>query len=280
MRSGRARVWSVVSAATIALCLVGGVFAMVADAAVAQRRGRRGFGADFTPWVYDGAFVFCRLAFQESGQGEGGGWSVDYPKADLNFPFRLNELTTAAVSHSAYKEPNHVIVTPTDPNLTMCPFIMATEVGAAYFDEADALALRAYFEKGGFLWADDFWGEYAWSFWENQIRKVLPASEFPLMDLPLTHPIFNQHYIIRYVPQIPSINFWFTTGTTSERFDSTVPHVRAITDTRGRVLVLITHNTDFGDAFEREGEDRRYFDRFAGEGYGFGVNAFLYAMTH
>lgn len=37
---------------------------------------------------------------------------------------------------------------------------------------------------------------------------------------------------------------------------------------------------DFGDAFGREGEDRRYFDRFAREGYGFGVNVYLYAMTH
>jgi hypothetical protein len=109
---------------------------------------------------------------------------------------------------------------------------------------------------------------------------VLPPDEFPLDDLPLSHPIFNQHYIIRSVPQIPSINFWLNSGETSERADSAVPHVRAITNARGRVLVLMTHNTDFGDAFEREGEDRRYFDRFASEGYGFGVNVYLYAMTH
>ena len=36
----------------------------------------------------------------------------------------------------------------------------------------------------------------------------------------------------------------------------------------------------FGDAFEREGDDRRYFDRFAAEGYAFGVNVIVYAMTH
>ena len=45
-------------------------------------------------------------------------------------------------------------------------------------------------------------------------------------------------------------------------------------------MVLITHNTDFGDAFEREGENRAYFERFAGVGYAFGINALLYAMTH
>ena len=36
---------------------------------------------------------------------------------------------------------------------------MMTEVGAAYLDQAEADALRTYVDKGGFLWADDFWGE-------------------------------------------------------------------------------------------------------------------------
>jgi len=72
------------------------------------------------------------------------------------------------------------------------------------------------------------------------------------------------------------------TGRTSERHDSQVPHGRAILDPErdGRVLVLITHNTDYGDAFEREGENRAYFDQFAGAGYAFGINALLYALSH
>ena len=68
---------------------------------------------------------------------------------------------------------------------------------------------------------------------------------------------------------------------TSERgADSREPHARAIFDHRGHLMVLITHNTDYGDAFEREGESRAYFDRFAGPGYAFGINAVLYALTH
>jgi hypothetical protein len=159
---------------------------------------------------------------------------------------------------------------------------MMTEPGGAYFDDDEAAKLREYLEKGGFLWADDFWGEYAWSVWENEIRKALPSSEYPIVDLPPDHPIFNIQYLIKQIPQIPSITFWFRSGfQTSERgYDSAVPHVRAIMDHDGRVMVVMTHNTDFGDAFEREGEDRRYFDTFAARGYGFGVNVFLYAMTH
>ena len=35
-----------------------------------------------------------------------------------------------------------------------------------------------------------------------------------------------------------------------------------------------------GDSFEREGDDPRYFYRFSVEGYAFGINALLYALTH
>ena len=60
-----------------------------------------------------------------------------------------------------------------------------------------------------------------------------------------------------------------------------MPHVRAILDEEdGRIMVLMTHNTDFGDAFEREGDDHAYFLQFAPEGYAFGVNAIVYSMTH
>ena len=83
------------------------------------------------------------------------------------------------------------------------------------------------------------------------------------------------------IAQIPSINFWpGSGGRTSERRDSQEPHARAIFDDAGHLMVLITHNTDYGDAFEREGENHAYFDHFAGPGYAFGANAILYALTH
>jgi hypothetical protein len=89
-------------------------------------------------------------------------------------------------------------------------------------------------------------------------------------------------YDVRQIPQIPSINFWLGTGgATSERGpESAEPHVRAIFDARGRIIVLMTHNTDFGDAFERETDNHEYFLQFAPPGYAFGVDAIVYAMTH
>ncbi len=271
-------------AAVLALTL-GAAFVAAAREEAPQRGGggRNRFGNVLPggmPWLYDGNYVFCRLAYRQGSNGDGGGWSVDYPKADLNFPFRLGQLTTTPISRDRFGEPNHVVVTALDPNLFHCPFVMMTEPGRAYFDETEAANLRAYLDKGGFLWVDDFWGEYAFAAWERELRKVFPAGEFPIFDVPGDHPILNMQYVTPQVPQIPSINHWFATGTTSERFDSQTPHVRAIANARGYINVLMTHNTDLGDAFEREGENREFFEKFATLGYTFGVNIYLYALTH
>ena len=56
--------------------------------------------------------------------------------------------------------------------------------------------------------------------------------------------------------------------------------LRAISDLHGHMVVFMTHNTDFGDAFEREGDDHRYFDQFAAAGYAVGIDVLLYALTH
>ena len=246
-----------------------------------QRGGRFGRAPIDGTWIYDGGFVFCRIAFRQAPYGDGAGWSVDYPRADLNLPFRLGQLTKTPISRDARGEPNHVVITLTDPKLFACPFIMMTEPGGLYLDDDEAARLREYLDKGGFLWADDFWGEYAWHVWESAIRKVLPAASFPIVDLSPDHPIFHMLYEVKRLPQIPSINFWFGSGyATSERLDSTEPHARAINNGDGHIMVLMTHNTDFGDAFEREGDNRAYFERFATEGYSFGINVILYAMTH
>jgi Domain of unknown function (DUF4159) len=242
----------------------------------------RGMGAISNP-NYDGAFMFCRIMFRNASNGDGGGWSVDWPRADENLSFRLSELTRTSVSHNAAGEWNHVVIPLTDAErLSQCPFIMMTEPGGTYFDEAEAAGLRTYLQKGGFLWADDFWGEYAWEHWMNELRKALPSGDYPLTDVPLDHALFHVLYDVKEIAQIPSINFWYGTGGgTSERGrDSATPHVRAVSDREGRILVVMTHNTDFGDAFEREGDSREYFERFAGAGYAFGVDTLLYSMTH
>jgi hypothetical protein len=270
------------AARLIAALAVGALIAPGAAPGQRRRGGRGGFVSVPPNPGYDGAFRFCRIMFRNSPTGDGAGWYVDYPRADLNLTFRLSELTTTPVSRNPTEGFNHNVYRLTDPDLYECPFIMMTEPGGAYFDEDEAAGLRAYLDRGGFLWADDFWGDYAFNAWSTELRKALPAAEFPIVDLGPEHPIFHALYVVPRVPQIPSIDFWLGTGgRTSERgAASAEPHVRAIADANGRLIVLMTHNTDFGDAFERETDDRGYFDTFAGEGYAFGINVLLYAMTH
>jgi len=235
-----------------------------------------------TPADFDGSFQFCRVAFASDPRGDGGGWSADFPRADINLSIRLSELTKTRVGRDSSDEPNHLLIQLTDPELFDCPFTMMTEVGAASFNDLEAANLRKYLEKGGFLWADDFWGTYAWEWWEEELRKALPAAEYPIVDLTPDHPLFHAQFEIKETPQITNIGFWSRTGgQTSERGeDSATVHTRAIFDKHGRMMVLMTHNTDFGDAFEREGDDPEYFYRQSVPGYGFGINVLLYMLTH
>jgi hypothetical protein len=250
----------------------------------AQRRGggRGGFSVrPASPEDFDGSWHFCRIAFRGNRAGDGGGWSVDFPRADINMSVRLSELTKTTVSFSGPEEPNHLVLQLTDPTLFQCPFIMMTEVGAAFLTEPEAEALRAYLLKGGFLWADDFWGEYAWQVWAEQLGKALPPALYPPKDLPKDHPLFRALFDTGGVPQIASIGNWLGTGSTSERgAETAVPHARAVFDPSGRMMALFTHNTDIGDSWEEEASNAQYFYEFSTKGYAFGINTIVYAMTH
>jgi len=270
----------------ILLLLLGGLVLAIAasvEAQFRQRGGGRGFGnvRVAVPEDFDGLFHFCRVAFGGDQRGDGGGWSVDFPRADINLSIRLRELTKTDVSRDSDGEPNHLIVRLSDPELFECPFIMMTEVGSAGLQRQEAAQLREYLLKGGFLWADDFWGNYAWEWWVSQLRVALPANEFPIVDVPLDHPLYRMQFDVKKTPQIASINFWAGSGSTSERgAESADVHTRAILDSHGRIMVLMTHNTDFGDSFEREGDDPQYFYNFSVPGYAFGINTLLYSLTH
>ena len=264
--------------------LVGLVLAARADAQFGQFGFSRGFlnARKAKPEDFDGSFHFCRVAFAADIRGDGANWSVDYPRADINLSIRLSELTKASVGEDAAGNPKHLLVQLTDPELFSCPFIMMTEVGSASISPEEAAQLRLYLEKGGFLWADDFWGNYAWEWWVGELRKALPADKYPIVDLPPDHPLYHTLFDVTMTPQIPSIGYWAqSNGGTSERgAESATVHTRAVLDAHGRIMVLMTHNTDFGDSFEREGDDPQYFYTMSVPGYAFGINTLLYTLTH
>jgi hypothetical protein len=246
--------------------------------------GGRGYPPKWPHRVdFDGSWVYCR-GFYTSVRREasGSGWNTDYPNAEHNFSVRLAELTRVRVKLDVRREPDFVVMPLTDPLLFRCPMLFMEDIGTAEFSASEIQRLREYFLKGGFLWVDDSWGSYAWSMWVREIQRILPAGEFPIFDIPNTHPIMHTLYNVKEIPQVPSINHWRQTGgDTSERgWDSVNVYFKGIQDDRGRLLVLMTHNTDIADTWEREGESEQYFDLFSPRGYAIGVNVVLYALTH
>ena len=233
---------------------------------------------------FDGSFLYCRGYFEQVRSEPGGmGWWTDYPDADHNFLVRLAELTRVRVKWDARHDPTFVVINVADPLLYRCPVLFMEDVGTADFSPDEIGNLREFFLKGGFLWVDDFWGSRAWEHWRSTIARVLPPGEFPIFDIPVSHPIMRALYDVKDVPQIPSINCWVREcgGSTSERgYDSAEVHFRGIQDPAGRLMVLMSHNTDIADSWEREGESQEYFDRFSPRGYAVGVNVVIYAMTH
>ena len=84
------------------------------------------------------------------------------------------------------------------------------------------------------------------------------------------------------LPQIPPIQHSRQRGGgTSERgLKSRPPHIRAILDAGGRIAVLITHDTDIADGWERAAEEPQFLYRFSPDAYAVGVNVAMWMMTH
>jgi hypothetical protein len=268
-------------AAAVMLCL-----ATAANAQFGRFFGGFGRGAPPrfpTADTFGHGFNFCRGIYDSVRRQAGGsGWTTDYPDADLNFSIRFAELTKARVKFDETNTPEFVTVRLADEELFQCPQLHMEDVGTIRFNEDEIVALRSWLQKGGFLWVDDFWGSEAWEDWVAEFSRVLPPAEYPIVELPLDHPLFRTQFVITEFPQIPSIQAWRGNDVdTSERgYDSETPRAMAVSDAQGNIMVLMTHNTDISDAWEREGEDPRYFYQFSPKGYAVGINAMLYAMTH
>ena len=236
------------------------------------------------PHMPDGSFVVCRLSYRSVRvEPMGIGWQTDYPYAEINLTTRLSELTKTRVSRDHEGHPNHFVVRLTDDALFNCPMTVASDVGSLGFRPEEVDRLRTYLLKGGFLWVDDFWGTLAWRQWSGEIAKVLDPATYPIVDVPLEDPMLKSMFEVTQVPQITNIQFWRGVDgqSTSERgSDSVDVHLRAIRDTHGRIMVLMTHNTDVADSWEREGEDPAFFYQFSPNGYALGIDVLLHAMTH
>ena len=246
----------------------------------------RGHFSDFPTWpvsqeLPNDVFTFARVRYRSYG-GQGGWrrsakWMTDYPDADLNFSYRLQQLTSLEVN------PKGVVVDIEAEQLQHYPFVYLIEPGNIELSAEEAKILREYLLNGGFMMVDDVWGDEEWQTFAVALEQIFPDRE--PKELPLEHEIFHMVFPLKVKPQIPSVGHAMAgraLGITHEgKPGSETPHYRAIFDDQERVVMLICHNTDLGDGWEEEGTDPWYFREFSEKyAYPLGINIIFYALTH
>ena len=244
-----------------------------------------GFGHD--------VFTFARVIFQSDsafgervGFGRRLGWWVDYPDADLNLSYRLQQLT------SILTDPDGRVLKLSDPALFDYPLLYLEHAGYMSLSDEEVAALRKYLACGGALFVNDFWSAREWDGFAGQIGRVLPNRSW--VELNTDHPVFHCVFDLQgpmHRWRVPTMQFW------NEDFDANDPqspphrvfrgegseemHVRALSDDAGRIMILAIHNSDVSDGWEREAESDHYFNRYSEKiAYPLGINIVFYLMTH
>ena len=213
------------------------------------------------------------------------GWWVDFPDADLNLSYRLQQLT------SIRTDPDGRVLKLSDPDLHNHPFLFMEHPGYMYLRENEVLGLRKYLLAGGVLAVIDFWNTREWNGFARQMELVLPGRQWT--ELTMEHPIFNCVFQIKGPMQrlqVPTMQFWnrrHNPDNPSEPIQinrgegSETMSVRALFDDKGHLMVIAFHNSDISDGWEREGENQDYFEVFSERiSYPLGVNLIFYLMTH
>lgn len=231
----------------------------------AQRRFRGLFNdsEERTRAIERSEFVFARVQFgsgRRGGFGGYGGWAHDFPDAEEHILQVTGEATGINVQKLSY-----VIVRSDSEEIFRYPFIYFSEVGEMNLNEREVEILREYFNRGGFAMIDDFDSQWSLDWFQSQMLRLFPDRSF--VELTVDHPIFHTFY------EIPTLD-------TQAPFDyGAPPRFYGYYDEKGRLLMIINHNNDIGDFWEWI--DRPMYPLAPStEALRFGVNYFIYSMTH
>jgi hypothetical protein len=221
---------------------------------------------------YDGRFSFVRVRYDPAPGGYWPGrrpsWIHGYPLAERNLMKIMNEVS----SIGAHEEVN--TVTLDDPELFKYPIAYIVEVGWWTVTDREAAGLRAYLQKGGFLFIDDFKPEGwrgpggGWEPFATTMRHVLPDVQF--LDMEADDPVFHTFFEISGIDRFP------------QAYVSGAPVFKGIfegNDRSKRLMAIINYNTDVSQYWEWSGRGFRPFDQ-TNEAYKLGVNYLIYGLTH
>lgn len=243
------------------------MLAAVAGAATtfAQRGGvqRREYGAQsYSGNVrYDGRFVFVRMSYPSNGRNQP--WAHDYNDGEFHFLKIMQAFTNVPVHIDESS-----VMGFADPELFKFPVAYLVEPGYWYMSEPEVANLRAYLQKGGFLIVDDF-PQWAWPQFDMQMSRVFPEARW--VELDASHPIFHTFYELNDISNIPTA---YSLGGR--------PIFRALfedNDPKKRMLAIANYQNDLSEFWEFS-ESGRYFINDSNLAYKFGINEFVYGITH
>lgn len=240
------------------------------------------------PFRHD-VFTFARAIFRSERRvprrAPVFGWFVDYPDADLNLSYRLQQMTSMKV------DPDARVVHLDSPEMADFPFIYMVHTEDMVLRDEEVTGLSNYLRNGGSLLVADFWGTAAWDNFAAEMQRVLPGKTW--VNIPMDHPLFHCVYQIKGPEnelQIPTLQYWIRSHnpadpksriTVDRGEGSEDVHVRALLDDHDRIMVLTLHNTDLSDGWEREGEAEDYFRELSEKrAYPIAINVIFYLMTH
>src|SRR5690242_3031813 len=103
-------------------------------------------------------------------------WTQDYPRADRHFSLAVRRLTRIHVRSVEQ------VVDLDSSDAYNWPWIYAVQVGEWGVTQAEALVLREYLLRGGFLMADDLHGQYEWEVFARTMRMTFPNR--PIVEIP------------------------------------------------------------------------------------------------
>lgn len=248
------------------------VLCTLAGSLFAQRGFRRAMVGPTPGQAPQGApaeWTFARLAYDSPGM-RGSSWYVDYPGAEYHFSRAVRRLTRIDTHETGH------VLSPDFDDIFDYPWLYAVEPGSWTFTDSQARRMREYFLRGGFMMVDDFHGEQEWQQFVTGLRKIFPDR--PIEDIPAEDIINATAYPIAERLQVPGPRYMWT-GLTYERIDGEVPHWRGVRDARGRWVVVISHNIDYGEGWE-QADTPEYPEPYTRQAYEAGINYLIYGMTH
>lgn len=197
------------------------------------------------------AFTIARVKYDG-----GGDWYSDPESLPELLAFvRQNTLVDVA--------PEEDIVELSSDNLYSFPYLYLTGHGNMRLSGTEALRLRHYLERGGFLHVDDNYGLD--SYLRREMQKVFPEQEF--VELPFDHPIF--HTVYDFPNGLPKIH----------EHDGNPAQAFGLFDENGRLMVFYTYETDLGDGWEPMTVHEKP-EELRQAALEMGANILVYAMTN